>query len=113
MLTANLKPPHAEKRPTTITQHGVALSDNYAWLKDENWQQVMHDPSVLQSDIRDYLEAENAYAKSVLAPLAELTATLFDEMKARIKEDDASVPTPDGDYLYFSKYVSGGQHPHL
>ena len=113
MSIVNFKPPHAEKRPTTITQHGVALSDNYAWLKDENWQQVMHDPSVLQPDIRDYLEAENAYAKSALAPMAELTATLFDEMKARIKEDDASVPMPDGDYLYFSKYVSGGQHPHL
>ena len=113
MSFVNFKPPHAEKRPTTITQHGVALSDNYAWLKDENWQQVMHDPSVLQPDIRDYLEAENAYAKLALAPMAELTVTLFDEMKARIKEDDASVPMPDGDYLYFTKYVSGGQHPHL
>ena len=101
------KPPLADKRPKTITQHGAARTDPYAWLKDENWQQVMHDPSVLDADIRQYLEAENAYTKTVLSPTRELTETLFTEMKARIKEDDSSVPQPDGAYAYFRKFSSG------
>ena len=39
--------------------HGVAVADDYAWLKDEKWQQVLRDPSLLDPDIRAYLEAEN------------------------------------------------------
>jgi oligopeptidase B len=111
MPNPNLKKPRANKRPISTSQHGVTLSDNYAWLKDENWQKVMHDPSLLQGDIREYLEAENAYTKLALAPHADLTSTLFEEMKARVKEDDSSVPMPDGDYVYFSKFVAGGQYP--
>lgn len=107
------KIPQANKQPVTIECHGVTLSDSYAWLKDENWQQVMHEPSILNADIRAYLEAENAYAKAVLAPSEALAVKIFDEMKARIKEDDSSVPSPDGAYSYFRKYVEGGQHPHL
>jgi len=111
MPKPSLKPPLADKRPSSVTQHGVILSDDYAWMKDENWQQVMLDPSVLQKGIREYLEAENTYSKEVLAPQEDLTLILFEEMKARIKEDDSSVPIPDGDYVYFSKFVTGGQHP--
>lgn len=106
-------PPRAYKRASTITRHGEKVTDTFAWLKDENWQQVMHDPSVLDPDIRAYLEAENAYTQTQLQSSEGLAAELFAEMKARIKEDDSSVPSPDGAYSYFRKYVSGGQHPHL
>jgi len=105
-------PPVAERRAHLSEHHGVTLNDDYAWLKDENWQDVMRDPSVLQADIREYLEAENAYTETCMAPLQGLKETLFDEMKARIKEDDSSVPSSDGPYAYYQKYVTGGQHPH-
>ncbi|MDB5481875.1 MAG: Oligopeptidase [Caulobacteraceae bacterium] len=85
--------------------------DDYAWMKDDNWQAVLRDPSVVKPDIREHLEAENAYLKAVLAPTEALQGRLFEEMKGRLKEDDSSVPTPDGPYDYFSRYEMGAQHP--
>ncbi len=103
--------PRADRRPVTTTHHGITLVDDYAWLKAPNWQAVMRDPAVLDPEIRAYLEAENAYADGALADTRDLQQTLFAEMKGRIKEDDSSVPAPDGPYAYFSRYREGGQHP--
>jgi len=105
-------PPIADKRPQTTKRHGIEITDDYAWLKDGNWQEVMRDPSVLSEDIRAYLEAENAYAETSMAPLENLKNSLFEEMKGRIKENDSSVPLGDGPFAYYRKYVEGGQHPH-
>ncbi len=105
------RPPRAKKVPQTQSLHGVGRDDPYAWLKDEKWQQVMHDPAVLDPAIRAHLEAENAYTKSVMAPVTTLTERLFAEMKARIKEDDSSVPKNDGPFAYYQRTVTGGQHP--
>jgi oligopeptidase B len=107
----SLKPPAAPKRPLRLTLHGESREDPYAWLKDPNWQAVMRDPAVLDPEIRAYLEAENAYTEAVMAPEAALQSALFQEMKGRIKLDDATVPAPDGDYAYYTRYRSGGQHP--
>jgi oligopeptidase B len=85
--------------------------DEYAWMRDPDWQAVMRDPSRLRPDIRAHLEAENAYAEAVMAPAADLVRTLFGEMKGRIKEDDDSVPAPDGPWEYFTHYREGGQYP--
>ena len=104
-------PPVAERRPKRILQLGRERVDNYAWLKDENWRQVLQDPSALRADIRAHLEAENAYVQAVLANTEALQAQLFDEMKGRIKPDDASVPEPHGPYEYFVRYAPEGQHP--
>ena len=103
--------PRAARRPLATTRHGVTLVDDYAWLKAPNWQDVMRDPAALDPEIRAHLEAENAHADAALADTRELQATLFAEMKGRIKQDDASVPTPDGGYAYFSRHREGGQHP--
>lgn len=105
------KPPRAEKRPRAETWHGHEKRDDYHWLKAENWQEVMHDPSLLPQDIRAFLEGENAFHEAVMAGTAGLQEKLFHELKGRIKEDDSSVPAPDGAYDYYSSYVKGGQHP--
>ncbi len=73
----------------------------------------MREPDKLARDIRDYLEAENAYAKAALADTQDLREELFAEMRGRIKEDDSSVPSPDGGYAYGIKYTTGAQHPAL
>ena len=106
-------PPIAPRRPHSFTHHGITVADDYAWLKDENWQEVLRDPSVLKPDIRAYLEAENAYADSVLGHTAALQQKLVAEMRGRIKEDDSSVPSPDGPFAYFHKYREGGQHEQI
>ncbi|HZR86765.1 MAG TPA: S9 family peptidase [Bradyrhizobium sp.] len=102
--------PVAPRRPHSFTRHGITVTDDYAWLKDANWQEVLHDPTALDPDIRTYLEAENAYAEQLLGHTAPLQKRLVKEMRARIKEDDSSVPSPDGAYAYFRKFREGGQH---
>jgi len=108
---AALKPPVAPKRPKRIEQQGRVRTDDYAWMKDENWQKVMRDPKVLQADIRTHLEAENAYTAAQLKSTEPLQQRLFEEMKGRIKEEDSSVPVPDGDWEYGIQYIKGAQHP--
>jgi oligopeptidase B len=80
-------------------------------MKDDNWQQVLRDPNVLRADIREHLDAENAFTKAMLAQTEPLQAQLFGEMKGRIKEDDSSVPSPDGPYDYYVRYALGAEHP--
>ncbi|MBB1091014.1 S9 family peptidase [Rhodopseudomonas palustris] len=106
-----LTPPAAPRRPHAFTTHGITLNDDYAWLKDPNWQDVLRDPSLLDPDIRSYLEAENSYTDGLLGHTGALQKKLVAEMRGRIKEDDSSVPLPDGPYAYLRKYREGGQHP--
>ena len=106
-----MKPPVAEKRPVVTTRHGHSRSDDYAWLRADNWQEVMRDPAVLERDIASYLEAENAYFKHRMGDTEALQEVLFKEMRGRIKEDDSTVPAPDGKWAYAIRYVEDGQHP--
>ncbi len=103
--------PRADKRPARTVHHGFARRDDYAWLKADNWREVMRDPALLPADIRAHLEAENAYADAVMAPTADLQKTLVAEMRGRIAEADDSVPRPDGAYAYASRYLEGADHP--
>ncbi|GGE92864.1 peptidase S9 [Sphingomonas prati] len=97
-------PPVAAVRPHATTAHGVTIEDPYHWLKDAGY------PKVEDAEILDYLKAENAYFEAAMAPSATLVDTLFEEMKGRLKQDDASVPQVDGDYLYWWAFQTGGQY---
>ncbi len=72
---------------------------------------MLHDATLLKPDIRAYLEAENAFTASVMDETKPAQEDLFAEIKGRIKEDDSSVPSPDGPYLYSSSHIKGGQYP--
>ncbi|CAH1669333.1 MULTISPECIES: S9 family peptidase [unclassified Chelatococcus] len=104
-------PPVAPTTPHETVVHGVTLRDDYAWLKADNWREVLADPSALPGHIRAHLEAENAFAETILAPTAAQRKTLVAEMRGRIREDDASVPARDGPFYYYTRYREGGQHP--
>lgn len=106
-------PPVAPKRPVTVTHHGMSRTDDYAWLRADNWQQVMREPSALPAEIRAHLEAENAWVDAQMADTAALQERLFAEMKGRIKEDDSSVPAADGPFAYATRFVEGAQYPML
>lgn len=88
--------PVAPKKPVTDTRHGMTRTDDYAWLRAENWQAMFKDPSILDPEIRRHLEAENTYMNAAMADTKDLQKTLFAEMRGRIKEDDSSVPMKDG-----------------
>lgn len=104
------QPPVAPRRPHSFTRHGITVTDDYAWLKDAKWQEVLRDPAVLDPDIRKYLDEENVYTESLLGHTATLQKTLVREMRGRIKEDDSSVPSADGPFAYFRRFREGGQH---
>ncbi len=103
--------PIAEKRPVEITQHGITRTDNYAWMRDDNWQEVLRDPDVLREDIREHLKAEVAYYDASTAHLESLRKTIFAEMRGRIKEDESSVPMREGPFEYYIRFREGGQYP--
>lgn len=109
-LNTSQMPPRAQKRPNKTTQLGRDRVDDYAWMKDSNWQAVMRDPSLLDPSIKQFLETENEYTKTVLRPLEELKDVIFEEMKGRLAADDSDVPAPDGDYAYYHRFRSGDQH---
>jgi len=98
------RPPLAEKRPHSITHHGITVEDHYAWLRDKGY------PKVTDEEVLAHLSAENAWFEHRMAPFGPLIDTLFSEMRARIKEDDSSVPAKDGDWYYWTEYQEGAQY---
>ena len=102
--------PSAKKQPQSETHHGHSKTDDYAWLRVDNWMEVMANPAALDPEVRDYLEAENAYSVAVLEPTRPLQDRLFAEIKGRIKEDDQSPPVKDGPFAYYVRFRTGGQY---
>jgi oligopeptidase B len=78
--------------------------DDWYWLRDDD----RSDPEVLA-----LLEAENAYVAEALAHTDQLQADLFEEIKARIKETDLSVPYRKGPHWFYSRTEEGQQYPIL
>lgn len=110
MLKAVPDAPKAARHCFTTTHHGVTRNDPYAWLRADNWQEVMREPDKLPEDIRAYLEAENSYFERSFAPLEPLKEQLFEEYIGRIKEDDRTVPSKHGPYAYFTRVAKGKQY---
>ena len=65
----------------------------------------------LAPDIREQLEAENAYYEKATGELEQLREQLFEEMRGRIKEEDSTVPFPDGEFAYAVRHRAGGEYP--
>jgi oligopeptidase B len=93
-------PPVARAAPVKLEIHDDIRTDNYYWLRARTSPEVIR-----------YLEAENAYTDSVMAPTLGLQDLLFEEIKGRIKQTDESVPYKMGDYYYYDRYVEGGEYP--
>ncbi len=103
--------PRAERVSKVSERFGKQLADPYDWLRDPDWQMVMRDPNRLDPKIREHLEAENSWGQQVLSPVKQLREDLLTELRARIKEDDSTVPLIDGEWAYYRKFISGGQYP--
>lgn len=99
-MTENIQPPVAKKIPTKLEKFGDVRIDNYFWLKDRE------NPEVI-----DYLNKENEYYQKMTAHTQEFQKELFEEMKARIKEDDESVPYLYNGYFYITRFEKGKDYP--
>ncbi len=93
------KLPHAPRRPTK-PRSPLHIADDWQWLED------IEDP-----ETEAYLKAENAFYRKAMKPHAELQKSLLEELKARIAEDDSSVPEKDGEYWYYVRVEKGLQYP--
>jgi len=96
----NIESPRAEKIPKTLEIHQDVRIDNYFWLNDKENEEVI-----------DYLERENDYYEKMTSHTKEFQKDLFEEMKARIKEDDESVPYKDNGYFYSTRFEKGKDYP--
>jgi oligopeptidase B len=92
--------PVAKRIPQTSLLHGITRVDEYAYFRDRE------NPETIP-----YLERENAYTDAMTAHTRDLQETLYTEIVARIKEDDANVPVRRGDYFYYSRTERGKQYP--
>lgn len=97
-------PPIAKKVPHTYTHHGITIEDPYDWLYDKSY------PTIDDEDVLEYVKAENAWFEAQMGGREAVTEALFQEMRARIKEDDSTVPQRRGDYLYWSEFDEGEQY---
>lgn len=91
--------PIAKKIPTLLEKHQDQRNDPYYWLRERE------DPAVTE-----YLNAENAYTRSILKDTDTFQQTLFAEMKGRIKQKDASAPYRDNGYYYQTRYEEGTEY---
>jgi oligopeptidase B len=100
--TEPARPPVAARRPHDVVSPHGTRSDPYYWLRDDQHTS----PEVL-----GYLEAENAYARAMLAPSKRIEDTLFAEARARLDEESISVPVFEDGFYYYARYERGQQHP--
>jgi len=99
--TAN--PPRARKKLVKTKVHNTELYDQYSWIRDDNWQEVLHSPNVLKKNIRKYIDDENKWTNKKLSFLKPLEKKIFNEIKGKIKEEDTSIPQKDGNWFYYSE----------
>lgn len=102
-----IKTPQAKKIEVKLTEHGETRVDNYFWMRLSDEQKEAETPDAQTKDVLDYLTAENAYLDAVMKPTEKLQATLYDEIVARIKQDDQSVPVKVNGYVYYSRFEKG------
>ncbi len=99
-LNTDIAPPDAEKIPKNLEKHGDIRVDEYYWMNERD------NPEVI-----DYLERENDYYHKITAHTKPLQQKLFEEMKGRIKEEDASVPYLYNGYWYYTRFETGTNYP--
>ena len=95
-----LNPPLAKAIPTILEKHGQSRVDEYYWLSERE-----------NPDVLTYLSEENDYARNIMASRAEFEETLFEEIKGRIRQTDASVPYRLDDYYYYTRYEEKREYP--
>lgn len=95
-----MKKPIAKKYPRELMTHGDLRIDNYYWLNERE-----------NPDVIDYLEQENLYQETMMKDTEPLQKLLYDEIVARIKQDDVSYPIKRNGYYYYSRYEEGKEYP--
>ena len=105
-----MKLPQLEKKPEIKSCHNKSWTDDYSWIHQPNILEVLRDSSKLLPEVRKYLEDENEYFSDQMQDTKKIQKKLFDEIKARIKLDDESLPYKDKNYEYWTKTTAKGNY---
>ena len=105
-----MKVPQLRKKPEIKSCHNITWEDNYSWIHQENILEVLRDKNKLNPEVKDYLNQENSYTEYHLKDTRDLQKKLFNEIKARIKLDDESLPYKDHTYEYWTKTTAEGNY---
>ncbi|MGF7139368.1 S9 family peptidase [Roseimarinus sediminis] len=103
--------PDAEKDDSVLSIHGHSRVDPYFWMRLTDEQKQAEQPDEQTQKVLDYLNAENAYTKTVMEPTEALQEKLYDEIIGRIKQTDESVPYFKNGYWYYSRFNEGQEYP--
>ncbi len=103
--------PTAEKVQHTYDIHGITIADDYHWMRLSDAQKEAEKPDSQTQKVLDYLNAENAYREKMMAHSKVFQDSLFEEIKARIKQTDMSVPYKENGYFYITRYEEGKEYP--
>ena len=107
----NASIPKINKILNTVKIHNEELIDNYSWIKQKDWKEVILNPNKLNAQVKKYLDEENLFKENQLKDIKDIEKKLFEELKSKIKNEDNSVPKKDGDYLYGYKYNKNSEYP--
>ena len=105
-----MKVPHLRKKPEIKSCHNTTWEDNYSWIHQKNILEVLKDKNKLDPEVERYLNEENEYTNHHLKDTKDYQKKLFDEIKARIKLDDESLPFKDHTFEYWTKTTSEGNY---
>ena len=105
-----MKIPQLVKKPEIKSCHNITWEDNYSWIHQKNILEVLTDKNKLEPEVKEYLIQENNYTEYHLKDTKNLQNKLFDEIKARIKLDDESLPYKDHTYEYWTKTTIEGNY---
>ena len=105
-----MKIPQLQKKLEVKSCHDTTWEDNYSWIHQGNILEVLKDSSKLLPEVRKYLEDENNYFEHQMKNTKNCQKKLFDEIKARIKLDDESLPFKDTNYEYWTKTTAKGNY---
>jgi oligopeptidase B len=107
----NASIPKINKILNTVKIHNEELIDNYSWIKQKDWKEVILNPNKLNAQVKKYLDEENLFKENQLKDVKDIEKKLFEELKSKIKNEDNSVPKKDGDYFYGYKYNKNSEYP--
>ena len=107
----NASVPKINKILNTVKIHNEELIDNYSWIKQKDWKEVILNPNKLNTQVKKYLDEENLFKENQLKDINDIEKKLFEELKSKIKNEDNSVPKKDGDYFYGYKYNKNSEYP--
>ena len=94
-------PPQPRQRVTILKRWGHVREDPYYWMRDDDRT---------DRDVLRHIRAENWHTAVALAGTDGLQRKLYREARARIQEEDESVPVRRGGWWYYHRTEAGKQY---